>query len=61
MCITTSAGIAEFALSVKGILAMEPFNGSFHAVNIATLDDTTDLEDGRANCWNSAPETTSYL
>lgn len=60
-------GIRPFS---KGFLEIEPFNGSFHAVNIATLDDTTELElsdakiqyeDGRANCWDAAPETTSYL
>jgi len=39
-------------------------------VNVATLDDATDaelaaarirFEDGRANDWDAAPATTSYL
>ena len=68
--LTAGAGRCGVHPFSKGYLAMEPFNGSFHAVNIATLDDTTDLElsaapiqyeDGRANCWDSVPETTSYL
>jgi hypothetical protein len=54
----------------KGYLEMEPFNGTFHAVNIAALDSATDAElaaahvqyeDGRGNNWDVAPEITSYL
>lgn len=60
-------GVRPFS---QGYLEMEPFNGTFHAVNVATLDDATDeelaaarvrFEDGRANDWDAAPATTSYL
>ena len=50
--------------SSKGCLDVEPFNGTFHAVNIATLDDATDSErstaqvqyGGRSNGRDGAPE-----
>ena len=54
----------------KGYLEMEPFNGWFHAVNVATLDDATDeelaaaritYEDGRNDRWQEAPEVSEYL
>jgi hypothetical protein len=54
----------------KGFLDMAPFNGEFHAVNIACLDDATDeelatapiqYEDGRDNRWESAPAETRHL
>jgi len=54
----------------KGYLEIEPFNGEFHAVNLACLDDVSDealaripvqYEDGRNDRWQSAPEVTSYL
>lgn len=54
----------------KGYLEMAPFNGGFHAVNIATLDDATDeelaaapivYENGRANDWNAPPDVTRHL
>lgn len=60
-------GIRPFS---KGYLAMEPFNGFFHAVNIATLDGVTDqelagvpvqYEDGRADRHELAPGITSFL
>ena len=60
-------GIRPFS---KGFLEAEPFNGWFHAVNIATLDDASDLEladapiqheDGRANRWEAAPAITRHL
>lgn len=60
-------GIRPFS---KGYLEIEPFNGFFHAINIATLDGVTDLElsnapiqyeDGRANCWDAAPQITNFL
>lgn len=35
----SNCGVRGFA---KGYLEFEPFNGWFHAVNIATLDDATD-------------------
>ena len=60
-------GIRPFS---KGYLEIEPFNGFFHAVNIATLDGVTDqefagvpiqYEDGRADRHESAPEIASHL
>src|SRR4029077_11100013 len=51
------------AFSEGGVLPQ--FGGSFHAVNIACLDDATDDElasapvhyvDGRANAWDRSPE-----
>ena len=54
----------------KGFLEMEPFNGEFHAVNIACLDNVTDeelakapiqYEDGRSNRWESPPTETRFL
>jgi hypothetical protein len=54
----------------KGYLEMAPFNGWFHAVNVATLDDATDAElaatpiqyeDGRNNRWDDAPRETGHL
>ena len=60
-------GIHPFS---QGLLEMEPFNGTFHAVNVAALDDATDAElsaariryeNGRANDWDATPATTDYL
>lgn len=54
----------------QGYLAMAPFNGTFHAVNIATLDDAPDAElaaapiqyeDGRGNAWERAPAVSGHL
>lgn len=54
----------------KDYLDMAPFNGWFHAMNVATLDDATDdelaaakiqYENGRADGWDKAPAETSYL
>lgn len=54
----------------KGFLEMAPFNGDFHAVNIACLDNVTDeelaeapiqYEDGRDNKWDSAPREMRHL
>lgn len=54
----------------KGFLQMAPFNGEFHAVNIACLDDASDeelanapiqYEDGRDNRWESAPAETRHI
>lgn len=60
-------GIRPFS---EGYLEMAPFNGTFHAVNVATLDGVTDselaaariqYENGRADCYEVAPGVTSYL
>ena len=54
----------------KGYLEMAPFNGWFHAVNVAALDDATDqelaaakiqYENGRADEWDKTPAETGYL
>jgi hypothetical protein len=54
----------------KGYLEMEPFNGWFHAVNVATLDDLTDeeraaipiqYENGREDDYDRPAAITSYL
>ena len=54
----------------KGYLEIEPFNGEFHAVNLACLDDATDeesanapiqYENGRNNLWDSPPAETRHL
>ena len=54
----------------KGYLEMEPFNGEFHAVNLAALDDAGDeelaaapvqFEDGRNDNWWSPPAQTRHL
>jgi hypothetical protein len=54
----------------KGYLEMAPFNGEFHAVNVATLDDVTDeelaqapvqYEDGRNDRYDAAPAETRHL
>jgi hypothetical protein len=54
----------------RGYLEMAPFDGWFHAVNVATLDDATDAElaaapiqyeDGRNNRWDHEPDETRYL
>lgn len=54
----------------KGFLEMAPFNGEFHAVNIACLDSATDeelaeapiqYEDGRDGKWESAPKEKRHL
>ena len=55
---------------VEGCLEMAPFNGKFHAVNVASFDNVTDeefaqvpiqYEDGRNDNWECAPKITSYL
>ena len=60
-------GVRPFS---KGYLEMAPFNGEFHAVNIACLDDATDeelagapvqYEDGRHDRWDDAPAVTRHL
>lgn len=60
-------GVRSFS---KGYLEIEPFNGWFHAVNIATLDDATDdelahapiqYEDGRGDNWDHAPAVAKHL
>ena len=60
-------GIRAFS---KGYLDMAPFNGWFHAVNVATLDDASDTElaggrvqyeDGRGDAWDTAPAAFSHL
>jgi hypothetical protein len=60
-------GVRGFA---KGYLEFEPFNGWFHAVNIATLDDVTDeelaaapiqYEDGRHDDYDNPPKVFTYL
>ncbi|HZY69132.1 MAG TPA: GFA family protein [Devosia sp.] len=54
----------------RGNLPMEPFNGWFHAVNVATFDDVTPeefdaapiiFEDGIHDRQTEAPEHTDYL
>jgi len=54
----------------KGFLDFEPFNGWFHAVNVAALDDISDeelaavpvqFENGRADDHDHAPAVYSYL
>jgi hypothetical protein len=54
----------------KGFLELEPFNGWFHAVNIAALDDVTDeelaaapiqYENGREDDYDHPPRIVSYL
>lgn len=54
----------------KGFLAFPPFDGEFHAVNVATLDDATDeefagapiiYEDGRNDVFDKPPNVHSYL
>jgi hypothetical protein len=60
-------GVRAFS---RGYLEIEPFNGWFHAVNVACLDDASDeelaaapiqYEDGRNNNWDNPPAVTSYL
>lgn len=60
-------GVRAFS---RGYLEVEPFNGWFHAVNLATLDDATDAElaaapiqyeNGRDDDWNAPPAETRYL
>lgn len=60
-------GIRPFS---EGWLEVAPFNGRFHAVNIATLDGLGDdelasipirYEDGRANRWEAEPGVTAHL
>lgn len=60
-------GVRAFS---KGYLEMPPFNGEFHAVNLAALDDVTDaelaatpvqFEDGRHDRWESPPAETRHL
>lgn len=54
----------------KGHLDMPPFNGWFHAINIACLDDLeesdfaaipVEYENGRDNDWENPPPVTAYL
>lgn len=54
----------------KGFLPMEPFNGEFHAIYVASLDDASDeelaqalveYEDGRADHHERAPAIWQYL
>lgn len=60
-------GVRPFS---RGYLEMEPFNGWFHAVNVACLDGLGDAalaaipveyEDGRHDRWESAPAAPGYL
>jgi hypothetical protein len=60
-------GVRAFS---RGYLEMEPFNGWFHAVNVACLDDASDeefaaapiqYEDGRNDNWDNPPAVTRYL
>jgi hypothetical protein len=60
-------GVRAFS---KGYLEIEPFNGFFHAVNVATLDNVTDAEladapvqyeNGRSDNWDAAPAMTCHL
>ncbi len=60
-------GVRAFS---KGYLEVAPFNGEFHAVNLACLDNATDeelalapiqYEDGRSNNWDSPPAETRHL
>jgi hypothetical protein len=60
-------GVRSFS---QGYLEMAPFNGWFHAVNVACLDDATDeelaaapiqYEDGRNNNWDNPPAVTRHL
>lgn len=62
-----NCGMRSFS---KGYLADAPFNGWFHAVNVAALDDATDAElaaavvqyeDGRADAWDRPPGHTRHL
>jgi hypothetical protein len=62
-----ACGIRGFS---RGYLEMAPFNGWFHAVNAACLDDATDeelaaapiiYENGRDDDWNNPPKVTAYL
>lgn len=54
----------------KGYLEMEPFNGWFHAINLAALDNLDDAElaaipviyeDGRNDRWDVAPIDVRHL
>ena len=54
----------------KGYLEIAPFNGDFHAVNIACLDNASDAElaaapvqyeDGRGDRWDTTPAEMRYL
>ena len=54
----------------KGYLELEPFNGWFHAINVATLDGMTDeqmaaipvqYEDGRGGDWEHPPKAHGHL
>lgn len=60
-------GVRAFS---KGYLEIAPFNGEFHAINIACLDNVPDeelalapvqYEDGRSNNWDSAPAEIRHL
>lgn len=65
-----SCRICGFQPFSKGYLEMEPFNGWFHAVNAACLDDMTPeeiaaapvvYEDGRNDLQHQAPAFTAHL
>ena len=54
----------------KGCLDMAPFDGGFHAVNVATLDGLDDAqlaaipvqyENGRHDDWDHSPVNPGYL
>ena len=62
-----TCGIQVFS---KGYLEMEPFNGWFYALNLATLDDASDVElamvpieyeNGIEDDYDRAPPVTAYL
>ena len=62
-----TCGIQVFS---KGYLEMEPFNGWFYALNLATLDDASDVElamvpieyeNGIEDDYDKAPPVTAYL
>ena len=66
-CSCSRCGVRGFS---KGRLDVAPFNGEFHAINLATLDDATPEElatarvafqDGRNDASDRAPAETRHL